>query len=190
MLTEQDAIEIYKYKMAISCAKAKNDVVDSLRGKSVSVSKMYEISPRTVRDIWNRQTWTNATSHLWKDESISSNLRELCRVMKVIRISDRQSRVPLVHFPNPDRVPFQLDKGIHKKEKIEHHKFKKSRSDAAKPISADFVLITANQYERASMESTCCSSKLPQDPILATRWVESLSFSVQDDPFHDDWPHW
>jgi hypothetical protein len=37
-----------------------------LRGKSVSVSSMFDVSPKTIRDIWNRRTWQRATHHLWK----------------------------------------------------------------------------------------------------------------------------
>ena len=34
------------------------------RGHSLPVSKMYHVSPKAIRDIWNRRTWASATLRL------------------------------------------------------------------------------------------------------------------------------
>ena len=39
---------------------------DSIRGLSKLVSKIYGVSARTIRDIWNQKTWAYATN----DENI------------------------------------------------------------------------------------------------------------------------
>ena len=58
MLTEQQAINIYHIKLRhLEDQKCKL----SLRGMSGPVSKTYGVSARTIRDIWNRKTWTFAT---------------------------------------------------------------------------------------------------------------------------------
>ena len=58
MLTEQQAINIYHIKLRhLEDQKCKF----SLRGMSGPVSKTYGVSARTIRDIWNRKTWTFAT---------------------------------------------------------------------------------------------------------------------------------
>jgi hypothetical protein len=63
------AAEIYKEKLALitptsfeSCLK---DTRVKTKGKSVQVSAKYGVSAKTIRDIWNRRTWTDATSFLW-----------------------------------------------------------------------------------------------------------------------------
>ena len=57
MLNEELAIEIYKCKLLFSGQHSK--------GKSVPVSRIYKISPKTVRDIWNQKTWSSATSTIF-----------------------------------------------------------------------------------------------------------------------------
>jgi hypothetical protein len=39
-----------------------------IKGQSVPVSKIYNVSAKTIRDIWNRRTWTFETCQLWNDE--------------------------------------------------------------------------------------------------------------------------
>ncbi len=75
------AAEIYAEKLALvaptsfeSCLK---DSRVKMKGKSVTVSAKYGVSAKTIRDIWNRRTWTNATSALW---SRGSSIHEVaCR---------------------------------------------------------------------------------------------------------------
>ena len=55
VLNEQLAKQIYDRKLLLSASG------QSLKGKSVPVSRVFKISPKTVRDIWNRRTWTKAT---------------------------------------------------------------------------------------------------------------------------------
>ena len=60
MLTEQQAIDIYHIKLRhLEDQKCKL----SIRGMSGPVSKIYGVSARTIRDIWNRKTWAFATDH-------------------------------------------------------------------------------------------------------------------------------
>ena len=69
MLTEIDAVEIYKLKIAMlkpstfkSCLQ---DAESRIKGQSVRVAALFGVSPKTIRDIWNRRTWAYATIHLW-----------------------------------------------------------------------------------------------------------------------------
>jgi hypothetical protein len=61
VLTEAQAIEIYAHGQTM-----KKYGVDPLKhGQSVALAKQYNVSPKTIRDIWNRRTWTQETRHLW-----------------------------------------------------------------------------------------------------------------------------
>jgi hypothetical protein len=72
------AAEIYKEKLALIITPAssesclKDDARVEMKGKSVQVSAKYGVSAKTVRDIWNRRTWIDATSFLWSIESLRS----------------------------------------------------------------------------------------------------------------------
>jgi hypothetical protein len=69
MLCEKDVVEIYMVKLAL-WAQSRDDAPDTnklqlIKGQSVPVSAMYGVTSRTIRDIWNRQSWAYATRHLW-----------------------------------------------------------------------------------------------------------------------------
>ncbi len=69
MLSEQQVVEIYMAKLALR-AHSRDDAPDAnkkvfIKGQSGRVSAMYGVTPRTIRDIWNHQSWAYATRHLW-----------------------------------------------------------------------------------------------------------------------------
>ena len=74
MLSEQDAIVIYEEKISllrgISMDAPSRKQLSSLWGQTGPVSRKFGVSSRTVKYIWNRQTWAHATNHLWPNEAI------------------------------------------------------------------------------------------------------------------------
>ncbi len=72
MLTESEAADIYKVKLALQYQiRHRSTAADmvSMWGKTSPVAKMFGVKPRTVKYIWNRQTWVHATKHLWANEA-------------------------------------------------------------------------------------------------------------------------
>ncbi len=72
VLNDKLAAEIYEHKIAIMAPRSFDsclrDPSAKMKGKSAGLSKLYDVSAKTIRDIWSRRTWVNATSHLWADE--------------------------------------------------------------------------------------------------------------------------
>ncbi len=68
MLDEQQVVDIYMAKLA-NLAQGRPDAPHNkrqvIKGQSARVSVLYGVSSRTIRDIWNRQSWAYATWHLW-----------------------------------------------------------------------------------------------------------------------------
>lgn len=62
VLNEKLALEIYKCKHVYADS--------NIKGKSVPVSKRFGVSPKTVRDIWTRRTWANATCAVWSENEV------------------------------------------------------------------------------------------------------------------------
>jgi hypothetical protein len=59
ILTAEQAMEIYGLKPA-----PRSDLLSKqqrTRGLSLPIAKQYGVSPKTIRDIWNRRTWAFAT---------------------------------------------------------------------------------------------------------------------------------
>ncbi len=68
VLTPDKALEIYAQKLGLLRPRyfASCNVSRLLRGQSAVVAVKYNVSAKTIRDIWNRKTWTFATYRLWK----------------------------------------------------------------------------------------------------------------------------
>ena len=62
VLSENQAYEIYQWKQSL--------LQKSISGTSVMIASRYNVSPKTVRDIWNRRTWCNATRSLWSASEV------------------------------------------------------------------------------------------------------------------------
>ncbi len=77
VLTPDLAMEIYAHKVSLQtptdsspCSCLSTSKV--LKGQSTPIAKKYRVSAKTIRDIWNRRTWTFATSSLWRGEVMNS----------------------------------------------------------------------------------------------------------------------
>jgi hypothetical protein len=73
VLTADQAQEIYKVKLALQ----KQNRGKKIRGQSVQIAKMYRVSPKTVRDIWNHTTWKPVTHQLWQHDEVCIDEQEV-----------------------------------------------------------------------------------------------------------------
>ena len=80
ILTEKQAAEICAMKPAVPITGI------LLRGESRSriIAEHFGISPKTVRDIWNRKTWVSATMHLFELGSTEVNPVFVSRAISVL----------------------------------------------------------------------------------------------------------
>jgi hypothetical protein len=70
VLSEDLAVEIYSQKLVyINRSDSDGRVLLERRfkGHSSIVARIYNVSSKTIRDIWNHVTWKYATHHLWSD---------------------------------------------------------------------------------------------------------------------------
>ena len=87
LLTGEQAAEIYMIGQAF-----KESRLEPLQGgRSVQTAKKYGISPKAIRDIWNRRTWQNETRHLW-----AKNEMPLIRYKKLELLSGQSVLFPTV----------------------------------------------------------------------------------------------
>jgi hypothetical protein len=77
VLSPDLALEIYAHKINLQRPRGFELCVEGsrlLRGKSTFIARMYKVSAKTIRDIWNRKTWTFATCRLWhRDRSFHTS---------------------------------------------------------------------------------------------------------------------
>jgi hypothetical protein len=62
ILTAEQARTIYQLR---SVSTAQDSSACSVAGKSSLVSEIFGVSPKTIRDVWNRKTWTQVPFHTW-----------------------------------------------------------------------------------------------------------------------------
>ena len=75
VLSEELAAELYMHKLAKLNgveihARGSLASGQGLKGSSMAVAQMYNVSPKTVRDIWNHKTWKYATWHMWSQTEV------------------------------------------------------------------------------------------------------------------------
>ena len=83
VLTAKLAKEIYKRKLALLAQTASEydfNASMSLKGQSVPISHVYNVSAKTIRDIWNRKTWKFATRDLWCGDEMTGNQVSIAQV--------------------------------------------------------------------------------------------------------------
>jgi len=71
LLTQDQALEIYKVRPMDNSSNAKPTSMD--------VAEQYGVSPKTVRDVWNRKTWVKVTKPLWHAGELEMFLSESVR---------------------------------------------------------------------------------------------------------------
>ncbi len=76
VLNAKLAAEIYAHKIAIMAPTSFESCMQAsglkMKGKSARLSLRYGVSAKTIRDIWSRRTWINATNYLWSAEDCLS----------------------------------------------------------------------------------------------------------------------
>jgi hypothetical protein len=68
VLSQDLAVEIYKWKLTMANELFRADEFKH-RSQSAAVSRLFGVSPKTVRDIWNHVTWKKATCHVWPKQA-------------------------------------------------------------------------------------------------------------------------
>ena len=68
--------------MKIDLLRGKNAQA-SIWGQTRTVAKLFGVNSRTIKYVWNRQTWSHATEYLWASESELQESSESRRPRKV-----------------------------------------------------------------------------------------------------------
>ncbi len=111
VLNAEQVQEIYRCKIQLLQPHSFGSCLQSaqlrIRGQSVPVAKRFGVSPKTVRDIWSRRTWTYTTEQLWTEEASLSSHH--CVAVLSVRLSDLIlcSTTPL-HITHPITSRFDL----------------------------------------------------------------------------------
>ena len=82
ILTEKQAKEIYQIYLADFSPSS--SFMEAKNGTSTQLASIYGVSPKTIRDIWNRRTWTSVTSLVVNEVDASVKLRGVCYLFEQV----------------------------------------------------------------------------------------------------------
>jgi hypothetical protein len=183
VLNDDLAIEIYKHKDLLCRRRTYSSVFMApealLRGQSAVVSKIYGVSAKTIRDIWNHKTWVDATLHLWDPMTSigqvaaqhpsgkpSSSIGTHAKLIAEVAISDTRPQVLIPNLFSPNRSMLVEPPNL---------------------LPARPATVLAWDSPRA------CSAAHQPSPLsnsISTADALRLDPSSFNDPFRSDWPHW
>lgn len=88
VLNKATAVEIYQHKIRLMVPMSYKASIQSwkanIRGESSKLAKQYGVSSKTIRDVWNRRSWIEATDSLWHlDKDVEGNQVEFSWVSSI-----------------------------------------------------------------------------------------------------------
>lgn len=206
LLTEQQAVEIYKYRNAKDRRQA-HLFFSHLVGKSSVLAMKYNISPKAVRDIWNRRTWTQETRHLWTADEMPMLQRNISKPSKLSR---RERTCRLMgqstinwSWPSPSWMGdwaaqshscciFTTDGQTTNHFCMQQASPQPTHYLTSDPPTAMRESSQASQPLAAGMQAATRSaaSRGACSGAWDAEWGEGPLSGGAPDPFSSDWPHW
>jgi hypothetical protein len=218
VLSAVQAREIYKCKLELlrpntsgPCLKS---MVLKLRGQSAPVADCYGVSPKTVRDVWNRRTWAHVTHDMWGHESDKFSSVEVRLSLSMRGIFEL---IPLGIIHDATRVCASVTASFIN---IQVHSFsgkhmgRPKGSRDTKPRARQNRRTLLPVMQRQASTPVFFTSALPVDapsmlkvmdiaavpsrlalPYDSTAGIKAEQhhdppYDAANDPFHSDWPHW
>ena len=68
VLSAAQVIEIYQHRRKTPTHPQMFPFDPSIAGRTTYVARKFKVSPKTIRDIWNRRAWANETRFLWSTD--------------------------------------------------------------------------------------------------------------------------
>lgn len=157
----------------------------------IRLAETYQVSIKTINDIWEGRTWYKETFDLDAEKPISYE-----------RLSKRKGRPKGSKDLKPrkakvlvDISSFQPDHNPQTKPVMNHKQSKReARSLHILETAASGTVERTAQKPRAavgtdfSAATPMTNSQAKENPTRQSRAPDELQ--AIDDPFHDDWPHW
>jgi hypothetical protein len=179
VLNQHQAVEVYRIR------KSKTEL--GVWPRATAVSKLYGVSPKTIRDIWNRRTWIEQTKYMWADNEHRHLVISKSSSPKIVQPSSNQAIFP--------KATYQLHASKSSVESSTIIGIEAMLDQPHDPFAHFMVSRTPHGLLSPRNMTKPLSANLSSDFKAATDalriWkVASTNDAVANDPFHADWPHW
>ena len=199
LLTEADAVQIYLCRPARASHSQSSKIVAQL-------VLNFSVSPKAIRDIWNRRTWVPETKHLWSDGECAmvrtktsklkpdliarTNIKPAARSRVLTPSYDLLSRRSLPSSTFCDQLQFcekpLLNISL--------------SSDLASTCTSSMIFSTPVCAYHDLAQRPATTLPIPREPerscnstiqAIYTADIWDVTENVaDDDPFHGDWAYW
>mmetsp|Transcript_50303 Transcript_50303/g.132177 ORF Transcript_50303/g.132177 Transcript_50303/m.132177 type:complete len:196 (-) Transcript_50303:53-640(-) len=176
ILDADRAAMIYQHKIELA-----ERGIDGLRGKhrkspSVKLARVYGVSPKAIRDIWNKRTWTSVTDKM-DDTLLHPTNLECGRPFPEEKLYADLAYSSTSSFQESAQVD-------HEGEIIDPtYRLEFREGDVVPSIAQLHSSSNKRDDKIIQIEYLFQSENLRQDP-------KGNGLSAENDPFHYDWPHW
>ena len=216
VLSPQQAVEIYSRKLELLASQKFGPHVHRsrwlLRGQSARVSERYNVSAKTIRDIWSRRTWTFATGRLWLTESPQSSSQVFLHSTLFVQTNCRQESYSIVlqllgfHLDNVSNTPRMETVGANHPQSnlrsiaasssmddLEQRRLPLSKVEEYTIIERDLASLPDTVVGRPNYDRHFLS--ILHDGYFLSELTNchnstDLASAMARDPFYADWPYW
>ena len=178
ILTSTQAVQIYNMKITAHCKSETNPKLPT-----ASIAKLFGVSPKTVRDIWNGRTWYRETLPL--DPSRADAAERLTRRSgRPKGAKDKRQRAGRqVGGGQPTFFCCARPEDVHMSDgEYPGH----DGQAAASAMSCSAYYLAQSKVNYPMVHNTLPGMGTNEE---ALDWLEETAVGCTD-PFHDDWPHW
>jgi hypothetical protein len=181
ILTEDQAVQIFTLNMAHKV---------NMDGQSISataIANTFGVSEKAVRDIWKGRTWQRETMHL------NSDCKQRSCILKMP--GRPKGSKSLQHSDSRHTITPGIQIKMMKLKGTQNHAMSTgvSKSEAKRETPSPTTAPTGSFIIEDSLSSqVLLLSFSSPNPLLCFPEAEQPlpGHSREDDPFHDDWPHW
>jgi hypothetical protein len=203
VLTETKVIEIYQHRRKTPTHPQMFPFDPSIAGRTTYVARKFKVSPKTIRDIWNRRAWANETRFLWSADDEPQLRPKSTKSSTLLSQCTADSGVGLDNDPNQDQDHQEI---VCQEKPLDCKRIPcddRTSSSGVNQVAHDrtFHPVLLRDIEVADescsmdtwlllRELAMCDS-VPRQ-VARAREFENLSSvpAFPDDPFHFDWSHW
>lgn len=192
LLTQANAIEIFQ--------KRKQNIEPQRFKTASELAVLFKVSPKTIRDIWNRRTWIRETNHLWcTGEKPQSRLKTI-QSIRQNEISASKFYIDGVKLTTRNSQPAGPPSLDHE-QPIPMQTCQFAAHNCLHPICAASRLCLCKVFPPDSNQTLPCHKSpipifqtQPGEPgdasSAAAAWMSAGICNMEVDPFRHDWPYW
>ena len=206
VLNGELAVEIYEHKVRAFAPKSFKTCLQAslrttMRGESVKIAKKYGVTPKAIRDIWNHKSWVKATNQIHGatikptlavgQKFTADGTNWGCFAIDKAQLllnNQRENIAQLVQSPEPGNLSRKYCESTSVPSL--QQTIIALESNCMKSYDVGWTFYASTFPAKSAYCLSDVASQLSSSQLENELETQSFAAACQDDPFHNDWPHW